>query len=160
MTYTYPFIAIFKNGETIEVNNSTELRNLVKAYGVFGYEWLETCFSRQFRYKPFVETYPYGYEPKYFSAYHFEWIVRDFYGVKVDYSLVEFDEAPYKSWWYSGRREKQQEAAEKGMPIPFLRSRWKRNRKYPKNGRRGVAARNGQDKKIFEKNRNKNDFDE
>lgn len=160
MKYTYPFTAIFKCGYTQVVNNSSELRQLVREYGIFGYEWLETCFSRQYRYKPFCETYPRDYEPKFFTAYHFEWIVRDFYGLKVDYYLVEFDDQPYRAWWSTGRREAQREAAEKGMPIPYIRSRWKSNKKYPKNGRRGVAARERQHKKIFKKNCDKNDFDE
>lgn len=159
MKYTYPMTAIFKCGFTTEVNNSIELRKLVKEYGAFGYEWIETCFSRNYRYKPFVETYPKDYVPKYFTAYNYEWIVRDFYGMKVDYALVEFEGERYRSWWSSGRAEAQRKAAEKGMPIPYIRSRWKSNRKYPKNGRRGVAARNGESKKEFQKNKHSGNFD-
>lgn len=160
MKYTYPFTAIFKCGYTTEVNNSSELRALVKEYGAFGYEWIETSFSRAYRYKPFCETYPKDYVPRFESAHYFEWIVRDFYGLKVDYALVEFDEKPYRAWWASGRYEEQRKAAERGLPIPYVRSRWRANRKYPKNGRRGAAARNNQDKKIFNKNKNQNNFDE
>lgn len=159
MKYTYPFTAIFKCGYTTVVNNSVELRNLVKEYGVFGYEWLETCFSRAYRYKPFCETYPKDYVPKYFTAYNYEWIVRDFYGLKVDYSLVEFENEPRYSWWFTGRRKAQKKAAEQGLPIPHLRGPMRGRKKYPKNGRRGVAARTNQDKMIFVKNKNHGDFD-
>lgn len=160
MEYTYPMIAIFKCGYTVEVNNSSELRQLVKKYGSFGYEWLETCFSRNYCYKPFVETYPKDYVPRYFTAYYYEWIVRDFYGIKVDYALVEFDEKPYRAWWSTGRREAQAEAAEKGLPIPYVGRRRRFGRKkYKKNGGKAAARRNTQDNQIFIKNKKFGEFE-
>lgn len=160
MNYVYPFTAIFKCGATIVVNNVDELRGLVTQYGKFGFEWIETEYSRRFRYNPFAETYPYNYAPTLFTPTYFEWIVRDDFGQKVDYDRIDFNWPKRSSWWYRGRQEAQRKAAERGEPIPHIRSHRRTKRKYPKNGRRGVAARASQGKDLFIKSKNIGNFDE
>lgn len=153
MKYTYPFTAIFSNGYTVVVNDQIELKDLVKQHGWFGYEWLETEYTRSFRYRPYTETLPRDYEPKYFTLKRFEWIVRDDFGLKVDPAKIDFNESGYYPWWYRGKRMEQRNAAEKGLPIPYLRRSYRRKKKYKKHGGKHVAAKHQELAKEFNRNK-------
>lgn len=153
MEYQWPLTAIFKDGKIEVVKNKDELKTLVNTYGWFGYEWIETGISRMFRYRPFYETYPKDYVPKYETAKYFEWIVRDDFGRKVDPTHIEF-ESRYRAWWAYGKYKEQSIAAEKGLPIPHLRN-WRRrwHKKYTKTGGKGCNVRNEQFIKDFEQHK-------
>lgn len=155
MKYIYPFTAIFNNGSTILVTNLEELKSLIDDYGMFGYEWVETEYTRQFRYKPFCETLPYDYTSTLFKSKRFQWIVRDDFGQKVDPNLIDFGYSRYYAWWYHGKRENQKLAAEKGLPIPYIRSRYKFRKHYKKTGGKRARLLQHQLKSEFTKNQNK-----
>ena len=161
MKYNYPLTTIFSCGYTEVVTNQYELQALITKFGWFGFEWLETEYTRMFRYRPCAETLPRDYQPRYFTVKRFEWIVRDNYGQKVDPELIELDwPASKKPWWYYGKKKAQQSAADKGLPIPHLSSRRKRyNKKYIKKGGIRSHIRDKEDFKIFIKKNKYDDFD-
>lgn len=156
MKYTYPFTAIFNDGNTELVSSLDELNKLIKIYGMFGYEWIETENTRYFRYKPFCETLPYDYTSEIFKIKKFQWIVRDDFGQKVDPNLIDFGHSKYRPWWSYGKLKEQQLAASKGLPIPYIRSRYKFRKHYKKTGGKRARLLQRQFKSEFVKNQNNN----
>ncbi len=137
MIYTYPLIALNREGETRLFYDAETFCAFAhdRSNGRVGGYWLEyySGWGERTRLVPAAAAEVYTYQRPDIN----DWIVRDDRGRVVD--IRDFPRPRYRPYWAYGRYRDQRVAAERGLPIPGSGHRRGRSRKkWTKNGRNGA----------------------